>query len=137
MYQIAVLRSGTIVILVAILTLPSLETSARSLGLKDDLWTSVSKKNSWWSKKSVLSVPDYPRVAQESPYMENIIEKTTDNENSKPYTYLFSCYVQNCVPKFIHCIQASSTMEQSSACKRHHEMCADLCSTLRIQDVSP
>ncbi|XP_055886866.1 uncharacterized protein LOC106064171 [Biomphalaria glabrata] len=127
-----VVRSSVLVTLVAtFLTLSQSDVaSAKSLGLEQDYWSNtqeMSKRNSWWSKKSLDSSPDYQRLLQESNYKDSEQDSNDDNDPESNVASLYSCYVQTCAPEFVQCAKTSRTRKGFSACKAKHHLCALQC----------
>ncbi|KAH9504163.1 hypothetical protein Btru_065163 [Bulinus truncatus] len=105
-------------------------TSAKSLGLEQDYWSNVGeigKRNSWWSKKSLESTPDYQRLLQDSAYKESDQDSSDETEPDTNIPSLYSCYVQTCAPEFVQCAKNSRSHQGFSACKAKHHLCALQC----------
>lgn len=143
-------RSCALASILLLLALSHIDVcAAKSLGLQDDFWPTdrdLSKRNSWWSKKSVDSVPDYSRLLEESPEEDN----SMDGGNPIGFEYgtdtiseLFGCYTTTCVPEFVLCAQHSKSHISSptlthlgltdrsnlsfSQCRRNLKLCALNC----------
>lgn len=135
MFRSVVVPSSVIVTVIALLTISQLgKSSARSLGLKQGYWPSsddISKRNSWWSKKSLDSSPDYQTLVQDA---DTDREITSDARSQPSYSSLFMCYVRECVPKFVQCAQNSATREDYSDCKKRHEVCGMICGATSTEE---
>ncbi|XP_076441522.1 uncharacterized protein LOC143280672 [Babylonia areolata] len=100
-------------------------TVARTLGLgsEDDFADVLSKRNSWWSKKSVDASSDFPSIDPDSE-----IDASDDGDGSSgAYIKLYGCYTSSCVPDFIGCATRSRTTATFEMCKLGHRACALHC----------
>jgi hypothetical protein len=128
-----------ILTVIALLTISQLGVcSARSLVLKDGYLSAaedISKRNSWWSKKSLDSVPDYNRIIQEPAYDDIAMGANSDRHSQSPgYSSLFSCYIKDCVPRFVQCAQIAVTENEYAECKRRHELCGTICGSISEEE---
>ncbi|CAL1546850.1 unnamed protein product [Lymnaea stagnalis] len=107
-------------------------TSAKALGLDENYWSltnEVGKRNSWWSKKSLESAPDYQRLLKEATYRDASLDSPSaaESETEDNISSLYSCYVQTCAAEFIQCAQGSRTFSVYSECKARHHLCSLQC----------
>ncbi|XP_070194467.1 uncharacterized protein [Littorina saxatilis] len=108
-------------------------TLARTLGLQsDNLSEFLSKRNSWWSKKSVDSSSDFTPVVPEI----DIDARDLEDRSPDAYTQLYGCYTSSCVPDFIGCAARSRTTSSFEVCKLEHRACAMHCWELANDDDS-
>ncbi|GFR58668.1 hypothetical protein ElyMa_000037100 [Elysia marginata] len=121
--------------------------AAKSLGLQDNYWptdAALSKRNSWWSKKSLDSSSDFNTLLEEPPADEMNLdgrEPADFDYGRDPISELYGCYTTTCVPEFVHCAQRSKTHSSTlthlgltdrshltfSQCRRNHKLCALNC----------
>lgn len=95
---------------------------ARNLGLQGDGYL-LSKRNSWWSKKSVDSSSDFSQLIPDT----NIDTTAFDENNSDASSQLYGCYTASCVPEFIACAAKTKTAGSFEICKLQHRACAVHC----------
>lgn len=130
MLRPGLLRSSAILTLITFLTLSQIEvSSARTLGLPDEYWSTVqevNKRNSWWSKKSLESAPGYTTFTEPA-YKEPPVDLTADSSAMDISSSLYGCYTQSCLPEFLSCSGLSRTYKALGRCRVSHLICASTC----------
>ncbi|XP_076462817.1 uncharacterized protein LOC143295137 [Babylonia areolata] len=113
-------------------------TSARATGLqRDALSQLLSKRNSWWSKKSVDSSSDFPAfVPDTSIDAEDVAENSPEEEEDTQF-FVAVCYSSSCVPEFTACATHSRTTAAFDLCRLQKRQCALRCFQLLQDDMSP
>ncbi|KAL8576495.1 hypothetical protein ACOMHN_003053 [Nucella lapillus] len=122
----AMLRAVSLAVLAVVIVLLSHTgmTSARSTALqRGPLTRLLSKRNSWWSKKSVDASSDFaPGIIPEASLEAQDLENSSDGNSE-----LFLCYMSSCVPSFTACATRSRTTNSFNACQMKHRHCAVRC----------
>lgn len=130
MFRPGLLRFSAVLAIITFLTLSQIEvSSARSMGLSDDYWSTaddLNKRNSWWSKKSLESAPDYTTFTGPA-YKEPSLDLTADSSAVDISSSLYGCYTESCLPEFLNCAALSRSYKSLGRCRVTHRICASSC----------
>jgi len=127
------LRPSAIFAVIVVLALTQTEfSSAKSLGFNNGFWSTsenLSKRNSWWSKKSSDSVPNYESLIESrftDPSEEEDDDDLSDDSPDDNYPSL-DCYSDTCLPEFLSCAGDARSHKSLYRCKLSHRMCTVTC----------
>jgi len=130
MFRPNLVRPSAVFAVVVIIALVNSElSSAKSLGFNNGFWSTsenLSKRNSWWSKKSSDSMPNYDSLLA-SRFTDSSEEDDLSEESPADNYPSLDCYSDTCLPEFLSCAGDARTHKSLYRCKLTHRMCTVTC----------